>query len=107
MDSPYAIRLENPLQSGPNFSCNGAKATASSLRRQNEPDRGMSASRVVDEHDFHCGQYLVDGQPKLIRIQAVLIELSEEALLRFSKHLRRWDSKKGDFADLEGGPVAG
>jgi putative ATP-dependent endonuclease of OLD family len=70
------------------------------------PER-MGRRPVVDEHDFHCGQYIVDGQPKPIRIEAVLIELSEQALLRFSKHLRRWDSKKGEFADLEGGVAAG
>jgi putative ATP-dependent endonuclease of OLD family len=70
------------------------------------PER-MGRRPVVDEHDFHCGQYLVEGQPEPIRIEAVLIDLSEEALLRFSKHLRRWDSQKKDFADLEGGPAAG
>lgn len=70
------------------------------------PER-MGRKPVVDEHDFHCGQYLSDGQAKPIRIEAVLIDLSEEALLRFSRHLRRWDTTKGEFADLEGGPAAG
>jgi len=63
------------------------------------PER-MSRRPVVDEHDFHCGRYVAeDGTPIPIRIQAVLTELSEEAQLRFHRHLRRWDNKKSDFAD--------
>lgn len=72
------------------------------------PER-MSRRPVVDEHDFHCGRYVAeDGSPIPIRIQAVLTDLSEEAQLRFHRHLRRWDNKKSDFAD-EGadGPAAG
>jgi len=49
---------------------------------------------VVDEHDFHCGKYLDDkGAPIEIRIEAVLIELSDEARRRFGGHLRRWNDK--------------
>jgi putative ATP-dependent endonuclease of OLD family len=34
---------------------------------------------VVDEHDFHCGRYLDEnGAPTEIRIEAVLVDLSEE-----------------------------
>lgn len=60
---------------------------------------------VVDEHDFHCGRYLDDdGAPIEIRIEAILIELSEEATRRFGGHLRRWDDKAGVFIDeAEGG----
>ncbi len=60
---------------------------------------------VVDEHDFHCGRYLgEDGAPIEIRIEAILIELSEEATRRFGGHLRRWDDRKGVFIDdAEGG----
>lgn len=64
---------------------------------------------VVDEHDFHCGRYKTEhGASIEIRIEAVLTELSQEAELRFFRHLRRWDVAKNDFAD-EGseGPTAG
>jgi putative ATP-dependent endonuclease of OLD family len=55
---------------------------------------------VVDEHDFHCGQYLAaDGAPVEIRIEATLVDLSEEATRRFGGHLRRWDDKVGTFID--------
>ncbi|SFZ81751.1 putative ATP-dependent endonuclease of the OLD family [Devosia enhydra] len=55
---------------------------------------------VVDEHDFHCGKYLDDkGAPIEIRIEAVLIELSDEARRRFGGHLRRWNDKDGVFLD--------
>ncbi|MFC2999462.1 ATP-dependent nuclease [Falsiroseomonas tokyonensis] len=64
---------------------------------------------VVDEHDFHCGRYKgKDGTPIVIRIEAVLTDLSPEAELRFFRHLRRWDISKSDFADEgDGGPGAG
>jgi putative ATP-dependent endonuclease of OLD family len=64
---------------------------------------------VVDEHDFHCGRYKAeDGTPIEIRIEAVLTDLSQEAELRFHRHLRRWDVAKNDFADQgDGGPAAG
>jgi putative ATP-dependent endonuclease of the OLD family len=55
---------------------------------------------VVDEHDFHCGRYLAaDGTPVEIRIEAILIDLSEEATRRFGGHLRRWDDQTGTFVD--------
>lgn len=64
---------------------------------------------VVDEHDFYCGRYKTDdGALVEIRIEAVLTDLSQEAELKFYRHLRRWDIAKNDFAD-EGpeGPAAG
>ncbi len=55
---------------------------------------------VVDEHDFHCGRYLDEaGAPIEIRIEAILIDLSEEATRRFGGHLRRWDDQAGVFVD--------
>jgi putative ATP-dependent endonuclease of the OLD family len=55
---------------------------------------------VVDEHDFHCGRYLDEnGAPTEIRIEAILIDLSEEATRRFSGHLRRWNDHVGTFID--------
>ena len=55
---------------------------------------------VVDEHDFHCGQYLDgNGAAIEIRIETILIELSEEATRRFGAHLRRWDDRANIFID--------
>ncbi|WP_225769561.1 ATP-dependent endonuclease [Inquilinus sp. Marseille-Q2685] len=55
---------------------------------------------VVDEHDFHCGRYLSDeGAPIEIRIEAILVDLSDEARRRFGGHLRRWDDQAGVFLD--------
>jgi putative ATP-dependent endonuclease of the OLD family len=55
---------------------------------------------VVDEHDFHCGRYLAtDGLPIEIRIEAILVDISEEATRRFGSHLRRWDDRVGTFID--------
>jgi putative ATP-dependent endonuclease of OLD family len=55
---------------------------------------------VVDEHDFHCGDYLdPNGEPIEIRITAILVELSDEARRRFRLHVRPWDEKAGQFVD--------
>ena len=55
---------------------------------------------VIDEHDFHCGRYLdADGKPIEVRIEAVLVELSEEAQRRFGQHLRRWNDDASVFVD--------
>jgi putative ATP-dependent endonuclease of OLD family len=59
---------------------------------------------VVDEHDFYCGRYVdSEGNPVLIRIRAILIDLSPEAELRFGDHLRRWDDAKLQFIDEKPG----
>src|SRR5258707_14660327 len=61
---------------------------------------------VVDEHDFHCGRYLDEnGVPIEIRIEAILVDLSEEATRRFGGHLRRWNDQAGTFIDREGNGV--
>lgn len=55
---------------------------------------------VVDEHDFYCGRYLdADGTSIEIRVEAILVDLSEEATRRFGGHLRRWDDQAGAFID--------
>ena len=57
---------------------------------------------VVDEHDFYCGKYVDDeGKPVLIRIKTVLIDLSDEATIRFADHLRPWDDVNQEFIDEE------
>ena len=63
------------------------------------PER-LARRPVVDEHDFHLGCYLnEEGAPIEIRIEAILIELSDEAQRRFISHLRRWNDKTGTFID--------
>jgi putative ATP-dependent endonuclease of the OLD family len=58
---------------------------------------------VVDEHDFHCGRYLDDdGRPVEIRLEAILVNLSEEARRRFYRHLRRWSEEESGFVDEAG-----
>ena len=53
------------------------------------PER-LGRRPVVDEHDFHRGKYLDENQkPTEIRLEAILIDLSEEAERRFYRHLRR------------------
>jgi putative ATP-dependent endonuclease of OLD family len=59
---------------------------------------------AVDEHDFFGGVYLNnDGSPRPIRIRAILIDLSEEALRHFGGHVRRWDDTALTFVDEEPG----
>jgi len=59
---------------------------------------------VVDEHDFYGGRYVdAEGNPVQIRIRAILVDLSPEAILRFGDHLRRWDDAKLRFIDEEPG----
>ena len=58
---------------------------------------------VVDEHDFHCGRYLDDdGKPAEIRLEAILVNLSDEAHRRLYRHLRRWDEQSGAFVEEVG-----
>lgn len=55
---------------------------------------------VVDEHDFYGGRYTdADKNPIEIRIRAVLVDLSPEAIIRFGDHCRRWDDTKLEFID--------
>jgi putative ATP-dependent endonuclease of the OLD family len=72
------------------------------------PER-LSRRPVIDEHDFHLGRYLDDkGLATEIRIEAILVGLSEEAERRFTSHLRRWDEKKASFSDEAAtGPESG
>lgn len=63
---------------------------------------------VIDEHDFHFGNYLSEkNAPVEIVIRVVLTDLSEEAERRFYRHLRRWHDPSGQFVDDMGeGPEA-
>jgi putative ATP-dependent endonuclease of OLD family len=58
---------------------------------------------VVNEHDFRCGRYLdEDNRPVEIRLEAILVGLSEEARRRFHRHLRRWNEKTEEVVDEVG-----
>lgn len=61
----------------------------------------LSRRPVVNEHDFHCDRYQTeDGQLVEITIEAVLVELSDEALRLFGeRHLRRWNERTRGFVD--------
>ncbi|GAB4250556.1 MAG: hypothetical protein Kow0027_14000 [Saprospiraceae bacterium] len=55
---------------------------------------------VIDEHDFYLSRYLDENRnPIEIRIEAILVDLSQEAVRRFSQHLRRWDDTRCVFID--------
>lgn len=64
------------------------------------PERA-SRRPVVDEHDFFNGNYVsaAGALPIEIRIEAVLVELSDEVRRRLGNHVRRWDDASCTFAD--------
>jgi putative ATP-dependent endonuclease of the OLD family len=67
----------------------------------------MSRRPVIDEHDFYCGQYQSpSGDPIEVRLDAILLDLSEEAQRRFRNHLRRWNDKTGTYLDEAGDGLA-
>lgn len=72
------------------------------------PER-LGRRPIVDEHDFHRGQYLgSEGKSVEIEIRAVLTNLSAEAKKQFFRHLRRWNEERRAFADEgDSGPEAG
>jgi len=58
---------------------------------------------VIDEHDFHNGRYLDDqGEPVFIKIEAVLVDLSEETQRKLFGRTRPWSDQRSDFVDVEG-----
>lgn len=61
----------------------------------------LSRRPVVNEHDFHRDRYLTeDDQLVEITIEAVLVDLSPEALRLFGeRHLRRWNELTRGFVD--------
>lgn len=57
---------------------------------------------VVDEHDFYRGRYVDDnGDPIVLCIRVLLVDLSDEAEIRFGQHLRLWDDRQQEFVDEE------
>ncbi len=64
------------------------------------PER-LNRRPVVDEHDFHRDSYLTnDGEAVVIEIEAILVDLTDEAIRRFGEnHLRHWNVKEQCYAD--------
>ncbi|WP_246688801.1 AAA family ATPase [Mesorhizobium sp. M4B.F.Ca.ET.143.01.1.1] len=57
---------------------------------------------IVDEHDFHNGEYLHDGKPVVIRIEVILLGLPEETQRKLFSKTRPWSESKGGFVDVQG-----
>jgi putative ATP-dependent endonuclease of the OLD family len=58
---------------------------------------------IIDEHDFHNGRYLDDnGDPVLITIEAVLVDLPKETQRKLFGRTRPWSDQRGGFVDVEG-----
>ncbi|MDX9857654.1 MAG: AAA family ATPase [candidate division Zixibacteria bacterium] len=67
------------------------------------PER-LRGSSPIDEWDFYNGEYLDnDDEPLQITIEAVLIDLSQEAANRFSRNLEFWH--KAERRILERGEI--
>jgi putative ATP-dependent endonuclease of OLD family len=57
---------------------------------------------IIDVHDFHNGRYLDDdGNPVLITIEAVLVDLPEETIRKLFGRTRPWRDQRGGFVDVE------
>lgn len=68
------------------------------------PER-LSRRPVIDEHDFFASRYLdSEGSPVQIRIDVLLVDLSEDQQRRFMAHLEWWDSTAKKLVE---GPEAG
>jgi putative ATP-dependent endonuclease of the OLD family len=66
----------------------------------------LSRMQAIDEHDFHGGRYLVEGdQPRKIVIEVVIAGLDEDSHSRFRNNLEFWCT--ADRALLGAGDVAG
>lgn len=66
------------------------------------PER-LSGYSVIDEHDFYAGQYIGDAEnPISIRVELVIIDLSEEQQRHFRYHLEWWDENENSL--IEGPP---
>ena len=62
------------------------------------PDR-LARRPIVDEHDFHLGEYLSgEGEPrKEIRVEVTATDLTDEQKERFVDSIEWWDTKKDDL----------
>ena len=66
----------------------------------------LSRTQAIDEHDFHGGRYLNDGdQPRKIVVEAVIAGLDEQHRIKFRANLEFW--RLADRALLGAGDVVG
>ena len=66
------------------------------------PDR-LARHPVIDEHDFYAGEYIKDGAPQEIRIEAIISGLNEEQIRHFGSYIEWWDTETK--ALIEGPPA--
>ena len=62
------------------------------------PDR-LNRKPVIDEHDFHLGEYLANEgeKPRKIRIEVTITDLNNEQRSRFVDYIEWWDNSKDAF----------
>jgi putative ATP-dependent endonuclease of the OLD family len=61
---------------------------------------------VIDEHDFYGGRYLdQDQRPIEIRVEVIVIDLSDEQVRHFRDHVEWWDTSSASL--LDGPPAEG
>ena len=66
------------------------------------PDR-LARHPVIDEHDFYAGEYIKDGTPQEITVEAIISELNEEQIRHFGSYIEWWNTETK--ALLEGPPA--
>lgn len=66
------------------------------------PDR-LARHPVIDEHDFYAGEYIKNGIPQEITIEAIISQLNDEQIRHFGSYIEWWDTEAK--ALLEGPPA--
>jgi putative ATP-dependent endonuclease of OLD family len=57
------------------------------------PER-LARRPVIDEHDFYAGEYLdAKGDPVLVWVEVVVVDLSEEQARHFRDHIEWWNDQ--------------
>ena len=65
------------------------------------PDR-LARHPVIDEHDFYAGEYIKDGIPQEITIEAIISGLNEEQIRHFGSYIEWWNTETKSL--IEGPP---
>jgi putative ATP-dependent endonuclease of OLD family len=60
------------------------------------PDR-LSKFPIIDEHDFYAGEYLIADKPVEIKIESVIINLSDEQMRHFNTNIEWWNIESKSF----------
>lgn len=66
------------------------------------PDR-LARHPVIDEHDFYAGEYIKDGVPQEIIIEATISNLNDEQIRHFGSYIEWWNTETK--ALIEGPPA--